>query len=134
MAILMPTKISGSVSTVLVNGAPDKGIATSSVGSVDATFEGLAGDWHSTLVRDACERTRRQYVEGTPIRNTRQITIVSEEDMAIVAENMGLEAVKPDWLGANLLVSGIQGNRMSFTPELSGKENPRPKPPSVALT
>ena len=28
----------------------------------------------------------------------------------------------------------IQGNRMSFTPELSGKENPRPKPPSVALT
>ena len=27
-----------------------------------------------------------------------------------------------------------QGNRMSFTPELSGKENPRPKPPSVALT
>ena len=27
-----------------------------------------------------------------------------------------------------------QGNRMSFTPELSGKENPRPKPPSVVLT
>ena len=31
-------------------------------------------------------------------------------------------------------LSSPQGNRMSFTPELSGKENPRPKPPSVALT
>ncbi len=37
-------------------------------------------------------------------------------------------------LDYNMDTSKNQGNRMSFTPELSGKENPRPKPPSVALT
>jgi MOSC domain-containing protein YiiM len=52
-------------------------------------------------------RVRHQYPQGTEIRNTRQISIVSVEELALIAANMGLDGLQPDWLGANLLVSGI---------------------------
>jgi MOSC domain-containing protein YiiM len=48
-----------------------------------------------------------QYPKGTPIRNVRQVSVVSVEEMGEIAAAMGLEAVRPEWLGANLVVEGL---------------------------
>lgn len=74
---------------------------------IQVTFEGFSKERHSGLTRLSCVRVRDVYEEGTAIRNVRQITIISEEEMALVAQGMGIKHVEPEWLGANLLVSGI---------------------------
>jgi len=107
MAILEPTSIEGVVRSVLINGNADSGLATQQVGSVKVSYEGFEGDSHSGLTRGSCVRVRKQYIEGTEIRNTRQISIISEEELAFIAETMGVAALKPEWLGANILLSGI---------------------------
>ena len=50
---------------------------------------------------------RGQYAQGTEIRNTRQISIVSVEELAFIADSMGIDTLQPEWVGANLLVSGM---------------------------
>ena len=107
MPILRPTKIEGKVHTVLVNDDQESGLVTERVGSVKVSYEGFEGDWHSSLTRPSCERVRRQYKDGTDIRNTRQVSIISVEDTAVIAEKMGVEKLEPEWLGANILLSGI---------------------------
>ena len=44
---------------------------------------------------------------GTTIRNTRQISIVSDEELAKIAERLGISHIKPEWLGANISLSGV---------------------------
>lgn len=107
MTILHPTAIRGRVEAVLVN--PDRalGLEKSAVPEVRASFAGFEGDCHGGLTRPSDVRTRRQYEKDTPIRNTRQVSIVSREEMEEVAASMGIPEVRPEWLGANLLVSGI---------------------------
>ncbi len=108
MTILHATSITGRVEAILVNGnSDDDSIETHRVDEVDASFEGIVGERHSRLVTSSDVRYRRLYEKNTPIRNTRQISLVSQEDMAQVAGNLGVDRVEPEWLGANLLVSGI---------------------------
>ena len=95
------------VQVILVNSTPDEDLSSSRVASVKASYAGLEGESHSGLVRSSCVRVRHQYTQGTEIRNTRQISIVSIEELAVIADNMGVAELKPEWLGANLLVSGI---------------------------
>ncbi len=76
-------------------------------GKVEVGFEGFAGENHSGLNRDACVRVRNLYAEGTRIRNTRQVSIVSEEELTLIAHGMEIEHIEPEWLGANLLLAGI---------------------------
>jgi len=76
-------------------------------GGVDVSYDGFPGERHTGLTRESCVRVKEIYAEGTEIRNVRQISIISEEDMALVAEGMGLDRIEPEWLGANLLLAGI---------------------------
>lgn len=92
---------------ILVNSTPDEDLSSSRILSVKASYAGFQGESHSGLVRRSCVRVRHQYPEGTEIRNTRQISIVSTEELADIADRMGIAELKPEWLGANLLVSGI---------------------------
>jgi hypothetical protein len=92
---------------ILVNSTPDDDLSSSRVASVEASYAGLAGESHSGLVRSSCVRVRHQYTQGTEIRNTRQISIVSIEELAVIADTMGIAELQPEWLGANLVVSGI---------------------------
>ncbi|NNE22197.1 MAG: MOSC domain-containing protein, partial [Rhizobiales bacterium] len=80
---------------------------TSRIEEVAASFEGFAGERHSGLVTASDVRYRKQYDKGTAIRNTRQVSMLSVEDLQQIAENLQVERVEPDWLGANLVVSGI---------------------------
>jgi len=95
------------VQAILVNSTPDEDLSTSRIESVAVNYAGLEGESHSGLVRASCVRVRHQYPQGTEIRNTRQISIVSAEELALIATTMGVDGLQPEWLGANLLVSGI---------------------------
>ncbi len=100
-------ELDARVQAILVNSTADEDLSSSRVESVAVTYAGLDGESHSGLVRSSCVRVRHQYSPGTEIRNTRQISIVSIEELAVIADNMGIAELKPEWLGANLLVSGI---------------------------
>ncbi len=76
-------------------------------GRVEVGFEGFAGENHSGLNRDSCVRVKELYAEGTRIRNTRQISIVSDEELTLIAQGMEIDHIEPEWLGANLLLGGI---------------------------
>ena len=92
---------------ILINSTPDEDLSSSRVDSAEVTYQGFQGESHSGLVRKACVRVRNMYTEGTEIRNTRQISILSVEDLATIAEKMGVPNLEPEWVGANLLLSGI---------------------------
>lgn len=75
---------------------------------VEAGFEGFAGEDHGGLVRPSCSRVQNIHPErGTPIRNTRQVTILSEEELAAIAGALGLPRLAPELLGASMVVSGL---------------------------
>ena len=56
---------------------------------VEVTFEGFAGDRHAGLTMASGSRTP-QYPRGTEIRNSRQVSCVSQEDLDAVAGALGL--------------------------------------------
>lgn len=71
------------------------------------TFEGLVGDIHYGHTRKACTRIKDVYKLGTRIRNTRQLSILSQEELDAIAAELGLPAIDPAWVGASLVVKGI---------------------------
>jgi hypothetical protein len=108
MSVLNPAAVVGRVAAVLVNPDRRAGLAARRVERAEATFAGFAGEAHGGLTRPSCSRTLKQYPRGTPIRNTRQVSILSMEEMAAVGATMGLGGpVEPEWIGGNLLLDGI---------------------------
>lgn len=75
---------------------------------VGLTYEGLPGGRHSGLVKPSCVRTADQHSEGTPIRNVRQLSVLSAEELAEIAAEAGLDAIDPAWMGASLVIEGIE--------------------------
>lgn len=100
-------KLDARTEVILVNSTRQEDLSSSRVSSIRASYAGFEGESHSGLVRSSCVRVRHQYPQGTEIRNTRQISILSAEELAIIADSMGVSELKPEWLGANLIVSGI---------------------------
>ena len=85
----------------------DRGdFVTRSLPELALTLDGLAGDRHAGPVRAADARTP-WHARGTPIANTRQLSIVSVEECAEIAALLEVEAVDPALLGANLVLEGI---------------------------
>ena len=107
MAILKDSGLRGQVTALLVHSDDATGIATSQQQSIRVTYAGFEGESHSGLTRASCVRVKRQYPIGTDIRNTRQITIVSDEELAEIAQRLDIAELAPGWLGANLGIVGI---------------------------
>jgi hypothetical protein len=99
------TDLSGTVLSVLIAGSAGS-LASTPVDSVEVGWEGFVGDKHSGLTMRANVR-QPHYPRGTEIRNTRQVSIVSDTELAETAESLGLPLIEPGWLGANLLLSGV---------------------------
>ena len=76
-------------------------------GAMPLTFAGYEVESHAGLTRPSCSRVTAQHPKGTTIRNVRQVSLVSEEELALVAAHLGLDAVDPRWLGASVVVRGI---------------------------
>jgi MOSC domain-containing protein YiiM len=73
---------------------------------IQVELPGIVGDKHSGYTRLADSRDK-QYPRGTEIRNWRQWSAVSAEELEIIAKNMGIPKIDPAWLGANLCLAGI---------------------------
>jgi hypothetical protein len=71
------------------------------------SFAGFAGESHAGLTRPSCSRVLAQHPRGTTIRNVRQLSVLSAEEMAEVARIMGLDRFDYAWAGASLVLRGI---------------------------
>lgn len=79
-------------------------------GPVETLNLGLSGDMgarHEGVTRPSCVRVKNLYSEGTEIRNVRQLSILSAEEMDAIAAEMGLDHLDPALLGVSILVRGI---------------------------
>ena len=101
----MENNLAGLTSAVLVGQQTDT-LVTTRVKNVQVNLEGFAGDKHAGLTHPADSRTPF-YPRGTQIFNDRQVSIVSAEELAGLAASLELPEILPEWLGANLLLSGI---------------------------
>ncbi len=103
------TKLSfqGTVDLLLANPDRDAGLEKLPVSEARLLFSGMEGDCHGGLTRKSDSRMLKQYKRGTPVRNARQLSILSSEELAEVAARMEIPAVKPEWVGANMVTRGI---------------------------
>lgn len=83
------------------------GLAKPATDELVLRFDGIADDCHGGLTRASDSRMTKMFKRDTEVRNARQISIVSSEEMAEVAQAMGLEQLDAVWIGANILTSGI---------------------------
>jgi hypothetical protein len=101
----MTEEITGLVLVVLICKEENSMLSTV-VDSVDVTFDGFVGDKHSGMTKLSDGRTKF-YPRGTMIRNSRQISIISKEEIDETCKGLHIEKILPEWMGANLLLSGI---------------------------
>jgi hypothetical protein len=122
MPALVPTEITGEV--VWIGHVPDRAasLAASSQASADLTFAGIPGEAHGGALRPSCSRVISQYPRGTEIRNVRQLTVLSAEELAEIAADCGLEQLDPGFVGASMVIKGIPdfthlppSSRLQFT-------------------
>jgi hypothetical protein len=107
MPALIPTQFTGKVVWLGVVSGQDQTLRSAPLEQAHLSFAGIRGEVHGGLTRPACSRTQAQYPKGTEIRNVRQLTILSREELAQIAEEMGLAEIDPVWLGASMVVEGI---------------------------
>lgn len=107
MPALAPTDVVGEV--VWIGYVPDRDAALTSAPVEEAplTFAGIPGEAHGGLTRPSCVRVRSQYPQGTEIRNVRQLSVVSAEELAEIAADCGLDAFNPAHVGASMVIKGI---------------------------
>lgn len=86
--------------------APRDSFVTEPLSVLSLTYEGIPGDRHCGLYRKSGPR-EPWYPRGTPMRNERQLSILSVEENAEVAAAMGIPELRSEWIGGNLLLSGV---------------------------
>lgn len=104
-------KISARVAGAYI--APAGDFQTEAVEALSLGFDGIAGDVHAGPTRRSGGR-EPWYPRGTEMRNERQLSLVAPDELMIVAGRMGIAEVKPEWIGANLLIDGVP--RLSMLP------------------
>jgi hypothetical protein len=105
----LQTKLSftGRVELLLARESRDDGFEKQKRESLSLKLSGPEGDCHTGLTRLSDSRTLLTYKRNTVIRNVRQLTIISVEEMAEVGRAMNLPSIDASWLGANMVTSGI---------------------------
>jgi hypothetical protein len=101
----MHKKLTGTITGVYL-GQHRHTLESSRVPGVQVTFEGFEGDNHAGLTRLSDVRVPH-YPRRTVIRNTRQFSLLSLEELAEIAAAMQVPKVLPEWVGANLAMQGI---------------------------
>lgn len=107
----------------------------------EITFEGLVGDCHSGMTL-LTHGHHPEFPKGTKIRNDRQFTILSVEELNEVAMTLQIPSLDVSWLTGNLLISGIKnfsvlpyGTRFVFSNGVilscSGENNPCSHPARI---
>ncbi|MEE4119286.1 MAG: MOSC domain-containing protein [Paracoccaceae bacterium] len=108
MPALIPTELAARVAWLGTVESDDRSaLMARAVDRLDLTFEGIAGSVHAGSMRPSCSRVTSQHRKGTTIRNVRQLSIVSAEELSEMAAALGLPAIDPARLGASVVVEGI---------------------------
>lgn len=108
MPALKPTNVIGRITWLGI--VPDRAAALASIPRevLSLTFAGPEGEDHGGLTRPSCSRVLSQYpTRGTEIKNTRQLAVVSAEELAEIAAEIGVAAFDPRWIGATIVIEGI---------------------------
>jgi len=107
MPALKPTSFSARITWLGVVPDRDTSLRSKPRDRVEATLDGFEGEAHGGMTRPSCVRVKTQYPEGTEIRNVRQLSILSAEELAETAGEMGIEAIDPTLVGASMVIEGI---------------------------
>jgi MOSC domain-containing protein YiiM len=86
--------------------APGSSFITTPLTAMTLGYEGIPGDKHAGLTRLSGVR-EPWHKRGAEMRNERQLTILSVEELAGIAATLGLRELRPEWIGANLVLAGI---------------------------
>ncbi len=113
MPALVPTSFTARVVWLGYQPVPVEKLVITSVPLtvMPLSFAGFAGEVHAGVTRPSCSRVLKQHPRDTKIRNVRQLCVVSAEEMAEVAADMGLEVTDREglwaWVGASVVLEGI---------------------------
>jgi MOSC domain-containing protein YiiM len=107
MPALVPTDHVAEVVWLGRNADRDAALRTVAVPSLTMTFAGPLGESRAGLTRPSDSRVVAQHPKGTEIRNVRQVSILSEEEIAEIAARIGIPALDPAWFGATMILRGI---------------------------
>lgn len=107
---------------VVPEGIADNHIHAEPRQSLDFDMGGAKGEHHHGEMRASCVRVTMLYARGTAIRNVRQVSILGQEDLDVMADRMGLDRFDPAWLGASIVLRGIPD--LSHVPPSSRLQGP----------
>ncbi|MEL6607483.1 MAG: sulfurase [Pseudomonadota bacterium] len=107
MPALKPTEFTGTVRWIGRVADRDASLASEPLESVEIGFGGIEGEAHGGVTRASCSRVISQHPRGTEIRNVRQLSVVSAEELAETACAMGVATLAPHQVGASLMVEGL---------------------------
>ena len=107
MPALIPTEYYAEVLWLgsVTDSAED--LRAKSLEQMDLSFKGIADDGHSGMTRASCSRVKAQYPRGTKIANTRQVSILSSEELEEISDTLGIDEFDPAWIGASIILRGI---------------------------
>ncbi len=114
--MIAQTTLSGIITGLFSTPDPEN-FVTASRQSLEFALGGIPGDRHFGHERLSGGREKKEYPRNTPIHNNRQWSAVSTEEIEGIAEKMQLDRILPEWMGANLMISGIAD--LSHLPPLS---------------
>lgn len=107
MPALAPTTFSARVIWLGVVTDRTQSLRASACDELVLGFDGPRGDSHAGLTRPSCSRVLAQHPRNTTIRNTRQLSILSQEELDATALAIGAARIDPAAIGASMIVAGI---------------------------
>jgi hypothetical protein len=82
-----------------------KGTVKQSASSVLLTLDGIEGDAHAGRTHKTGAR-EPAFRRGTLVANTRQLSLVSVEELRDIASRLGIAHIDPAWVAANIATEG----------------------------
>ena len=85
---------------------------------LELNTQGVVGDRHYGCETISGGRFTTLYKRGTPVRNNRQWSAISPQEVMDIAKNLGIEGkLTPELLGMNFLIEGVE--RLSELPPMT---------------